>query len=226
MKSKVLLLLTTLLTFSISNAQTVLSLSDFSREVGLIHQREAGQRAPDINGTPYLNDEFELGAVIVSDQLIYNGIPLRYNIFNDQIEFKSNKDLVLALDKAETYKEIQIEKKRFVYASATKGKLEVSGFFEILEEGQVCLLKKYDMALTAPQPPGGFKDAVPASYDLRPANYFLKIGDSNLGFSNEKELTALLQDHQKELESYIKNNKLKVRKEEDLLQMIKYYNSL
>ena len=44
--------------------------------------------ASDIEGSPYLNEEFEIGDVIYGNEYKLNQIPLRYNIYNDDIEYK------------------------------------------------------------------------------------------------------------------------------------------
>ena len=46
----------------------------------------------DIEGSPYLDSEYQSGTVTIDDGTVYKGIPLRYNCYNDVLEFeKDNK---------------------------------------------------------------------------------------------------------------------------------------
>lgn len=56
-------------------------------------------------------------------------------------------------------------------------------------------------------------------------NYFVKMGDGNkmVGFNKKKLLSAL--DHAK-VESFVKKNKLKIKNETELVQVIQHYSEL
>src|SRR5665648_995617 len=46
----------------------------------------------DIQGTPYLEEEFSNGKIITSEGTTYDGIPLRYNAYSDDLEFQKGED--------------------------------------------------------------------------------------------------------------------------------------
>ena len=48
----------------------------------------------DIEGSPYLNEEFEIGEVLYGEKYKLNQIPLRYNIYNDDIEYKVENSIM------------------------------------------------------------------------------------------------------------------------------------
>ena len=57
--------------------------------------------------------------------------------------------------------------------------------------------------------------------------YFLQVGDGELKqVDNIKEIIAALPDKQDELTQYAKKEKISAKKEKDIIQFVKYYNSL
>ena len=64
----------------------------------------------DIEGTPYLDDEFIKGTVYTTSKQKIIDIPVRYNIYNDNLEFKSPEAKILAVSKPETLELIDFGK--------------------------------------------------------------------------------------------------------------------
>lgn len=60
----------------------------------------------DIQGSPFLNQEFVNGSVYTTTKFQYADIPLRYNIYNDNIEFKTPENKILAIAQPETIDKI------------------------------------------------------------------------------------------------------------------------
>lgn len=54
-----------------------------------------------IAGSPYLKKEFENGSIYTVQRQQYNEIPLRYNIYNDNLEFKTPDNEIMALSAPE-----------------------------------------------------------------------------------------------------------------------------
>ena len=48
-----------------------------------------------INGSPFANDEFLNGNVVLNNDDEYENVPLKYNIYNDELYFKNIKDDML-----------------------------------------------------------------------------------------------------------------------------------
>ena len=52
----------------------------------------------DFDGTPYLNDNFIPGEVIINNSIRIEDVPLRYNIFSNRIEFRNKQKQVFEID--------------------------------------------------------------------------------------------------------------------------------
>ena len=97
----------------------------------------------EIEGTPYLNDEFIAGSIYTVMKHQYVDIPLRYNIYNDNIEFKSG-DKIQALAAPEIVERIKFGEYQMVYIPYSNLKKIRKGFFIVLEEGKASLYTKLE----------------------------------------------------------------------------------
>ena len=68
---------------------------------------------------------------------------------------------------------------------------------------------------------------LPAKYSRLSDAYFYRIGEGELKpVGNLKELISTFPDKQEELKQYAKQEKISPKKEEELVKLIRYYNSL
>lgn len=185
-------------------------------------------KSSNIDGSPYLNDEFEIGEVVLTDNSIFKEVLLRYNIYNDQMEFQ---------DKGETYaigtgsdhllRRITIGDDIFITSIYSIGTREKLGFFSVLADGKVTLLRKHEMKLTDPVPAKPMQDPQPAKFVKKQDVYFLRIGEERIyEINNVKKMVAHLGDHQDELKTYTKKEKISSGDPDELAQLVNYYNSL
>jgi len=183
--------------------------------------------AEDIEGSPYLNDEFIPGTVYMNQNQKYEGIDLRYNIFNDQVEFNLPGEEVQVLAAPEMLEKVEIGQIEMVYLPYSIGKRTKKGFLIVLLEGKAPLYAKPDILFKKAVEPAAYKDAQPPAFERRPDQYFIGVGDAELKLAgNKKELLDVLSNHADEIETYIKKNKTKTNDPESLKQLVEFYNSL
>ncbi len=210
-------------------AQLVLDLNDFYQNVGGINiylNNNESDKKNEVIGSPYAQTEFINGTVIQNDGTVYKNIPLKYNIYNDQIVFKHKNNVLLQLDSPNKFKEIIIGKQKYIYGEFMNERNEVKGYYETLEVGKISLLKKEIIYLLEAQPAKAFKNAESAKLARKAAKFFiLKEGNKIYEIKGEKNLLILLDNNEK-INSFIKKNKLKHRKIGDLIKIISYYNEI
>jgi len=181
----------------------------------------------DIEGTPYLNDDFIEGTIYTTSKFQYEEVPLRYNIFNDNLEFKTPEDQVLAVAAPEIIERVQLGDDVMIYGPYSNAKKIRRGFFKVLEEGKASLYARQNVLFSDPVEPGAYKEAEPAKFTRKPDSYYIRIGNEQAKLvSNKKELLAAFPDHSDKIASFIKKNKVKPTKPEKLLALVQYYNSL
>ena len=72
-----------------------------------------------------------------------------------------------------------------------------------------------------------FAESKPARFDAPAKDYYLAIDGTPAHFiSGKKGLLELFGAHQGEMESFISKNRLSIKKDNDLTQIVVHYNSL
>ena len=178
-----------------------------------------------VQGSPYANEEFVIGKVFVNDDQPYTGM-LRYNAFQDGIEMKTEKGIITLLKR--DYLKAQIAGKLYLIENYKKNGAVRKTYFVELSKGKARLLlkqgknfveeRKASSSYSKDQPPK-FEDQI---------SYYI-ITDSNAAIETRlraKDVISALPDHQKELTAFVKKNKLKLKTEAEVIQLLGYYNSL
>lgn len=177
------------------------------------------------DGSPYLNDQFRTGVVILENGTVYKDILLRYNVYDDLFEF-SIKENLYELDKSKKYSEFRIDDQTFIYQSYLRNSAEKEGYIEIVLKGHYSLYKVYKVNLKDAEKEKPYQEATNAKfYSLMP-DYLIGKGDGKIvAIRNKKELIKNF-DLSEPVRNYSGNKKIKFKNEEDYLHLIKFLNSL
>ncbi len=197
----------------------------FASEFGnFIHEKMAIYRLSekDIKGSPYLNPEFTPGTVYTKKNVHYTQIPLRYNIYNDVIEFKLQNDSVYAISNPEIIRQIEIAGETFFYYRTAYNK---AGYFSLKHAGDVQLLSKYNIGFKDAVPAGAYAQSTPPTFQSKANTFFIKIKDeAPVSIAKKNDLKKIFGKQSNEILSFIKKEKLNIREEEDLIKLIEYIN--
>jgi len=176
-------------------------------------------------GSPYLNSEYAAGEIHLTSGKVFLNIPLRYNIYNDVIEFDVDGKSYTMNENA-GYKKVVIGEKIFVLTSYTYGGGVKKGHMEVLLEGNIILLKRNCIELQPPELPGAYKEAKLANFrNLKPEYFMAFPGKGAEFFNNEGSLEKICNCDTDDLNSFIKKNKIKFNKEESLILLFEYLNN-
>ncbi|HKJ77880.1 MAG TPA: hypothetical protein VKA10_00040 [Prolixibacteraceae bacterium] len=183
--------------------------------------------ADDVSGSPYLNEEFANGTVYTTSKVQYNGLPLRYNAYNDQVEFKNNEDEIQAIAVPESIEKIEFNNIEMVYSPYTNAKKIKRGYFIVMEEGEASLYQKPHIIFEQAKEAAPYKDPEPPKFVKKTDYYYIKVGNSEAkNIASKKDLVAVFPDHQKQVEKFVKKNKVKPNKPERMVKLVKFYNQL
>ncbi len=181
----------------------------------------------DIEGSPYLNNEFVKGSIYTTSKTQYADIPLRYNIYNDDIEFKTEEGEINALATPEIVEKIEFAEFNMVYVPFSMIKKINRGYFIVLTEGKASLYSRAEVIFIKATEPGAYQDAKPANFQRKPDTYYIRIGqDVAKLVDNKKDLIDAFPDNQDKIEDFVKKNKTKTNSAESLKELVQYYNSL
>lgn len=182
-----------------------------------------------IEGSPYANAAFLNGNVYQNDEMVSNKLFLRYNAYADEIEIKTGESANqygALLKNPETYAKIGED----VYIFVPKDGASQGGhYFNILTAGaHFDLYKKTVASFRQPyKAKTSYETDKPGKF-LQTKTYYLvsKEGVFDELPTRKSKLLKVIGAKEKELSSYIKNNKLDVSRELDLIKLINYYNSI
>lgn len=178
-----------------------------------------------VQGSPYLRKEFLNGQIQINDTARYNNLLLRYNIYDDQIEFKTKNDQIMALINPGQYQFIRIGDQTFVCLTYRISKREQTGILEILAAGKAMLYKKYEVDFTAESEAKPFKDPEPDRFIEKNPAYLISIDDEPPAImKNNRSVLNALERVKPNIAAYIQEQKINLKKEEDLVKIIQYCN--
>ncbi len=179
------------------------------------------------DGSPFYDTSFCIGSIQLTNGKMYSGIKLKLNLEEQKIIFEVEDGKAFVLS-------IPVSRIELGCAASTKPTVFRSGFtaidkqndrslYQVLDSGKVLLLKYTEIR---------FKDSkaynsndMTRTYRQLPSYYLWVPGKDMVKVStNENDLLATLSDQQKLLNDAILKEKLKVRKEADLIKIIALYN--
>ena len=178
-------------------------------------------------GTPYLNDNFIDGELYFNKEYLFQKLPLRYNIYNDVLEFMNrSKGIAYDIDPTIKIDKAVIGNDIFVVDSIQLGKKIKSGYFILLSQGKVTLLKKLKVTLIPAQPAKLYSEATPPKFARNVDTYYARIGKNlPVRIKKIKDIINIINDKKKALSDYAKKEKLS-SKPEDFIKLADYYESL
>ncbi|MBL7966444.1 MAG: hypothetical protein JNK09_05545 [Prolixibacteraceae bacterium] len=178
-----------------------------------------------IEGNAYLNDEFSEGTVALLNGTDYKNIPLRYNIYNNQIEFRNKAGKIYNINNQAELRQVTIGSSKFEFIQNVRGKSKSQFFAEVLTEGNVVLLKHHRIKIQPAKPAQTHQEAKAPTFVKMPSEYMIRRSNGDIRqFKNQKELLSLLADKNEPVEELIRRKNLSVAKESDLIKIVRFYN--
>ena len=177
-----------------------------------------------IAGSPYLTENFVESTVYFRNDSAYK-IALRYNIFDNRMEYEY-KGLVYSVSNPRDIYKIIMDDKVFIYYFS-KVNLGFEGWYQLLADGKAILLLKQDIAFREKEKPDGITTPKPDRFVRNPDKYYVVIGsEPPKQLKNKKSIPLIFKDKAKEMSTFAKKEKISFRKKEDLVRLVKHYNSL
>lgn len=179
-----------------------------------------------IPSSGYFND-WATGKVVLKDNTVYEDWLLRYNIYTQQMQF-INKNDTSAIGNPEDISSIEIDDHTFLYDEfVCENNVKRKGYLELLVDGRCklylfrCISHRYVDECTEPG-----AEYVKEEYYMT-KRYFMSQngGPAVLLPDRKKELISMLDNENRDIKRYIKDNKIKLCNEDDLKELFSYYNA-
>lgn len=174
-------------------------------------------------GSPYLSENWNSAIVKLENGDKITVESCKYDVFEDKIMFLQD-DIPLYFSNPEDIYRFSLGSSEFINLKLKKN----NGIYEVLlEEIDVVLLKKYNCGIIKGKESDGINKATKDKFKISFNYYLIKDNVELIKLkTKEKHILKLLIDKDLEVKKYIKDNKLKCNKENDLIEIFKFYSIL
>ncbi len=180
------------------------------------------------DGHPYFKSADWIRGSVTLNGETFSGVNLNYDIYNDNLiyldESRGGIRIRILLNKNQV-KNFTIEDHTFIRVELPSDNgMPKKQYFEVLYEGKVGLLKKwtkkFETMATQDRPYGRYSDPGITCYIMKDGE-FSKI-------TTNSSLIKILDDKKNEINKYIKENRIRVRKATDqqMIGLFRYYDSI
>lgn len=174
----------------------------------------------DIAGSAYLYKQFQPSYILKINGAEIKDMPLRYNIYNDQMELKKDGK-VMSIALPNEVERINMGGKVFIYKPFRTAKNVSAGYFQVLYEGDYQLLKKEQVKLRSPSDKTNPDDSL--RFERTFPQFYLRYGNGMALFIySQKTLIRVLQPISQDVIDYIKSNRIKTKDENQLIDLMEY----
>ena len=177
---------------------------------------------PDIEGSPYLTDEFVKGTVFVENEKPYAAM-MRYNAYQDEIQVQGSDGISSLFKRDYIWAEIGGETFRIQTYGDRAGTSK--GYFVELNRGNIRLLKRIVREFKEGQPAvSSYSQNTPPRFDEKVTYYLVREESPAREVRlRKKDILGFLSS--KEVETYVKENNLRLNSEKEVIQVLTQINA-
>lgn len=178
-----------------------------------------------IEGNPFYNEEWKAGKVYFGkDAKPFELDQLNYSVYHNEIVYVEGDSKMSVPDKHKVYA-FTLGDEKFIGVIYNH---KENGFFRLLSsEGEIMVLERSICTIQKGEPPKGYIEGTKDTFTRRTELYLMKSGHDAIKINpkkGEEELGKIVESD--ELPKFIKDNKLKMKRKEDLIEVVNYYNSI
>jgi len=172
----------------------------------------------------YFDEKWTQGTVILKDKTVIDDRLLRYNMYNQQMEFISGEDTA-AFGNPLEITSINFDRHNFIYTDYICHNEQKKGYFEVLVDSDCklllfrCIKYKYVEECADPN-----TELLKETYYMEKKYFIARENKPAIQIPEKKKNVIELLSDKEDIKSFIKENKIKVCHEDDLKELISYYN--
>ena len=184
-----------------------------------------------VDGSYYLNEDWYKGTVYLSENQTYDDLSLKYNLHSNDLEVFFHKEIkVLPTHLVDSFEWFDSNRQSTVsFINASKYAFEdtkLVGFMEVEQSGGMKLVTRHKMKVRPPTYVKGL-DVGDRDTKLYTIEELYLIKDSRvLALQKNHRYNLQFFKDRKEVTEFVKQNKLKLNKKEDLAKAVTFYNNL
>lgn len=215
---------------------TTVTLKGFSQNVNVDIASERGLMSKTLSpkisaqGSPYIDENYQPVKIPSFDNKVYMG---RYNAYNGEMEIKVKQDVVIALDINSAEYEVVFLNQGKTYKTfnyTTERGITMKGFLVVVNEGENATLLKAERIKYYDKVPAAssYQQDKPAKFRKESDVFYIKTKTDIVQHlpTKKKDLLKAYPKHSKAIKAYLKENKIKLSREEDLIKVVEYLGSI
>ncbi len=185
---------------------------------------------PSIKGSPYLNEDWCDGSLVLKSGTKVSNLKLRYNCYKDRLEYQMNTR-VFYLEEHEVNSFVLIncnnKTQALLFDATFKGeKKDNEGFFLVLSNGQNGLLKSVRKVISEQAEAGFNSGSKEKSYALHERYFVVQPNQSLVEIKlNKKSVMTTLGLDKDEFNRLVKSNEINVKNEKGLIKLLSLLQS-
>lgn len=183
----------------------------------------------DVKGSAYSTSQWAKGTVTMEDKVTYTNMDVKYSEYEDKLVVRDKDQRVMEFNNRVKEFTLSYEKEGAEMLVHYSNGFNVEGYnskayFEILAGGKTKLLKKVSKKIQTQTEYGATSST--RSF-ISTTRYFILLGDKGVGIKKDsKSVLAVFGNKAAEVESYAKTQKLDFKREEDLVKIIAFHDTL
>jgi hypothetical protein len=180
-------------------------------------------------GSPYFNEGFLEGDIQINKSTKSGTLLLRYNMYNNSVEFLRDGELLATNPNQIDGFRFYAKDKDVLFRKGFKTDIksvEASTFLRIAYDGNVKLLIKHSASLNKDVPSYG-RSTKQQKYSTFLNHYVVTSGGNFHKIESPKaDVLKIFSDKKNALKNYAEQNNLNFKNEADLVNVLKYYDTL
>ncbi len=183
----------------------------------------------EVSGTPYSNESFLDGQIRLTDTVV-TILPVRYNVVLDELEFKKNDKVYALVGQENAVIKIPSINKVYTYLNYNSENKAKKGFLAIESSNKNINFYTKEVIIYVP-----FADALNAYSEPTQSHfkkgeklYFIGLLDKSIVEmpKKNKDFLKLFPNYEKQITAFLKENKISLNDEKELLLLVNYLNTL
>jgi len=180
-----------------------------------------------VEGSPYFKDEWMKGNVFVNGGGQYAGIDLKLDLYDNEVHFLDKKGIEMiattSIQKIILRDTVSQQAYHFINGEYIQSNSSIKGWYQLLSEGRIILLKKINKQMQEVKPYGS---ATVERSIINSTRYYILHNETFTEVKKIKELPDILSDKKQEVAQFIKSNNLSGKSDDDFISLVNYYNGL
>ena len=181
------------------------------------------QTYTDVIGSPFFNNAFVNGNVVLINGVKFQSVPLKYSSYNDELFFKNPKDESL-LSFVVPVKSFELLGQTYVNGFPAIDNFTENSFYELIANSSVKLLLKNFKTILENKPYNSA--SVEKKFEDNKIYYVFRDGKMKRFKPSKKDLMETFADKSSEIDVFLKKEKVDFKNNADLVKVFEYYSSL